>query len=95
MVILLNQTLRIPPTSTPGNEIGLLYTYNKSPDQSAYPQSDLGLLCQYVLQYPVNFQGIDTISKEVTVSKLFCLSCEKESTLKGKNLLPLGANSFL
>ena len=29
------------------------------------------------------------------LSKLFYLPSEKVSTLKGKNLLPLGANSFL
>ena len=27
--------------------------------------------------------------------KVFCISSEKGSTLKGKNLLPLGANSSL
>ena len=27
--------------------------------------------------------------------KLFCLPSEKGPSLKGKNLLPLGANSFL
>ena len=30
----------------------------------------------------------------VTLSKLLCLTSEKGSTLKGKILLPLGANSF-
>ena len=29
------------------------------------------------------------------MSKLILSSSEKESTLKGKNLLPVGANSFL
>ena len=37
---------------------------------------------------------MDTPSREGTV-KLFCFPSEKGSTLKGKNLLPLGANSFL
>ena len=27
--------------------------------------------------------------------KLFCLTSKKESTLRGKNLLPIRANSFL
>ena len=31
----------------------------------------------------------------VTLSKLFCLFSEKGSTLKGKNLLPMGVNYFL
>ena len=30
-----------------------------------------------------------------TLSKLFCPHSEKECTLKGKNLLPQGANSLL
>ena len=38
---------------------------------------------------------IDTLSREITLSKLFWLLSEKGFTLKGKNLLPLGANSFL
>ena len=37
---------------------------------------------------------MDIMSEEVTV-KQFCLLLKKGSTLKGKNLLPLGANSFL
>ena len=36
-------------------------------------------------------RGKNTLS--VTQSKLFCLLSEKGSALKGKNLLPLGANS--
>ena len=40
-------------------------------------------------------QGMDTFSEEATPSKLFCIPSEKGSTLKGKNLLPMGANSFL
>ena len=36
-----------------------------------------------------------SFSVKVTVSKLFWLSSEKGSTLKEKNLLSLGANSFL
>ena len=37
---------------------------------------------------------MDTHSGKATLSKLFCLF-ETRSTLKGKNLLPRGANSFL
>ena len=32
---------------------------------------------------------------ETALSKSFCLPSEKGSTLKGKNLLPMGVNSFL
>ena len=39
-------------------------------------------------------RGMD-IQGEVALSKLFSLPSEKASTQKGKNLLPLGANSFL
>ena len=35
------------------------------------------------------------LSGEVNYSKIFCLPSEKHSTLKWKNLLPWGANSFL
>ena len=40
-------------------------------------------------------RGIDTLSGKTTLSRWFCLPSEKGSTLKGKNLLPMGANSFL
>ena len=40
-------------------------------------------------------RGIGTLSDKETLSKLFCLLSEKGSSLKGKNLLPLRANSFL
>ena len=43
----------------------------------------------------ISLRGMDTLSGVATLSKLFCLPSEKGSTLKGKNLLPLGANSFL
>ena len=36
-----------------------------------------------------------SVISEVTLSKLFCLLSEKGSCLKGKDLLPLGANLFL
>ena len=32
-------------------------------------------------------RGMDTLSGEAALSKLFCLPSEKESALKGKNLL--------
>ena len=35
------------------------------------------------------------LSREVTLSELFCAPSEKRSTLKGKNLFPLWINSFL
>ena len=38
---------------------------------------------------------ITTLSGEAAVSKFFRLPSEKGSSLKGKNLLPQGANSFL
>ena len=38
---------------------------------------------------------MDTLSREFTLSKLFSLPSERGSTLRGKNLLPRGANSFL
>ena len=44
------------------------------------------------LQLVIGYQYI--ISGEITV-KMFCFPSEKGSTLKGKNLLPRGANSFL
>ena len=40
-------------------------------------------------------RGIDIFSREITLSNLILSSSEKGSTLKGKNLLPVGANSFL
>ena len=40
-------------------------------------------------------RGMDTLSRDVTLSKLFYLPSENASTLNGKNLLHLGANSFL
>ena len=40
-------------------------------------------------------RGMVIFSREVTLLRLFFLPSGKGSTLKGKNLLPLGANSFL
>ena len=48
----------------------------------------------YVVKF-LHSRGIDTLSEEVTLSKLFFFPSGKGSTLKGKNLLPAGANSFL
>ena len=43
-----------------------------------------------------DLRGIDTLSGETALTKcFFYLPSEMGSTLKGKNLLPLGANSFL
>ena len=42
----------------------------------------------------VSLMGTDTLSREVTLSKLFCFPSEKGSALKGKNLLLMGANPF-
>ena len=39
--------------------------------------------------------GLDTLSGEATQSKLFCIPSEKGPSRKGKNLFPMGANSFL
>ena len=40
-------------------------------------------------------KGVDILSGEATLSKLFYLSSGKGSTLKRKNLLPLGSQFFL
>ena len=41
------------------------------------------------------FKGIDPFSGVVPLPKQFSLPSEKDCALKGKNLLPVGANSFL
>ena len=38
---------------------------------------------------------MDIFSWEATLSELLCFPSDKGSTLKEKNLLPVGANSFL
>ena len=38
---------------------------------------------------------MDTLTREVTLSKLILSPSEKGSALKRKNLLPLGTNSFI
>ena len=38
-----------------------------------------------------DLRRIDTLSKEITLSKLFYPSSENKSILKGKNLLPVEA----
>ena len=40
-------------------------------------------------------RGLETISWVAILSNYLYLPSEKESTLKEKNLLPVGANSFL
>ena len=53
-------------------------------------------ICKGVNQYSGSvFRGMDTFSGETTLSTFFCLLFKKGFTLKGKNLLPLGANSLL
>ena len=39
--------------------------------------------------------GMVTLSGEIILSRLLCLPSEKGFSLKGNNLLPLGANYFL
>ena len=43
----------------------------------------------------IHLRETDALSGKATLSKIVFLPSEKGSTLKGKNLLPLGANSFL
>ena len=54
-------------------------------------------VCKSLLLSPVaveELRKVETLSREATVKIVF-LPIEKWSTQKGKNLLPLGANSFL
>ena len=46
-------------------------------------------------KYSNTLTGTHTLSRATALSKLLSLPSEKGSSLKGKNLLPLGANSFL
>ena len=46
------------------------------------------------VKYKLDFMNVKE-NGEVTLLELFYFSSEKGSTLKGKNLLSLGANSFL
>ena len=73
--------------------------------------SDLGLDCLPVIQQLLKcsfssfrtvvvgcyLRGTHTLSLEAKLTKLLCLQSTlwKVSALKGKNLLPVGANSFL
>ena len=41
-----------------------------------------------------NFKGSDILSRVATLSQLFASLLKRGCTLKGKNLLPRGANSF-
>ena len=59
----------------------------------AYSPHYLG---KHLLQVYTAFKGIlCTLLKEATLSELFYIHLGEGSTLKEKNLLPLGANSFL
>ena len=42
-----------------------------------------------------SLKGLDILSGDAVLSTLFLLPSEKGPTLKGKNLLPVGADSFL
>ena len=42
----------------------------------------------------IHLRGIDGLYRVINPSKLFLSPYEKGSTLKGKNLLPVGENSF-
>ena len=42
-----------------------------------------------------HFRGMDTVSGEIILSDCIISLLKKGSALKGKNLLPKGANSFL
>ena len=53
------------------------------------------VFCRTDPKYLDTLREIDTVSRELAVSKLFSLPSQKVSTLKGKNLLPMGANSFI
>ena len=42
-----------------------------------------------------SLRGMDTLTGEATLSKMFCLPSENGFTLKGKNLLPMGWEQIL
>ena len=55
-----------------------------------------GHVVRYTLQVICDdLRRIYTLAREVTLPELICLRSEKGSILKGKNLLPMGANNFL
>ena len=43
----------------------------------------------------VYLRELDSVSREATLSKWFCLPSEKEPTLKGKNSFPFRVDPFL
>ena len=43
----------------------------------------------------ISLKGLDILSGDAVLSTLFLLPSEMGPTLKGKNLLPMGADSFL
>ena len=53
------------------------------------------ILCRLgFLNLHFKLSGVDTVSREVILSKVLLLPSEKGSTLKGKNLLPPGNKFF-
>ena len=61
---------------------------SKDPDQLAMSRS-------LIRTFLVLLRKMCTLLVKSALSKLFCLPSEKWSALKEKNLLPMGANSFL
>ena len=53
------------------------------------------MLCSGLPKDNFSVKGMDTLSGKATQLDLSAIPSEKVSTLKGKNLLPLGANSSL
>ena len=53
------------------------------------------MLCSGLSKDNFSNKGMDTLSGKATQLDLSGIPSEKVSTLKGKNLLPLGANSSL
>ena len=43
---------------------------------------------------PSNLRRMNTLLREKILPKVCCCTSEKRSTLKGKHLLPIGANNF-
>ena len=78
----------------------------KDPDQSARPHYLIRAfaVCQFILQYSVTMDGKgpdQTVQLPRSASHIITninerkwIPSEKGSALKGRNLLPLGANSF-
>ena len=58
------------------------------------PSTELGWQI-ILIELPPQFKGIGYTFRGSNSGRNVCLPCEKGSTIKGKNLLPLGSNSFL